>query len=169
MCSLIFSGAAVLKVWKQNWNVHFFVSFYSLKQTKKNSQTMKEEILCLTEIMDRKSICTDVSYKWRIIVYKHLEDLPDTGEVSGVGVGALLSLSGVGREVGWGGRLLTFPAFRMGGYWRWALIRCWALIWINTVSHQQPSYSGLCSPGQSNSTYLWYDPWVQTFHSITSR
>ena len=40
---------------------------------------MKEEILCLTEIMDRKSICTDVSYKWRIIVYKHLEDLPDTG------------------------------------------------------------------------------------------
>ena len=33
---------------------------------------MKEEILCLTEIMDRKSICADVSYKWRITVYKHL-------------------------------------------------------------------------------------------------
>ena len=37
-----------------------------------------------------------------------------------MGVGALLSLSGIGREVGWGGRLfeagrlLTFSAFRMG-------------------------------------------------------
>ena len=35
--------------------------------------------------------------------------------------------------VGWGGRLfeagclLTFPAFRMGAYSRWALIRGWAL------------------------------------------
>ena len=40
---------------------------------------------------------------------------------------------------GWGGRLfevgrsLTFSAFRMGGYSRWALIRVWALIRINTV------------------------------------
>ena len=39
---------------------------------------MKEEILCLTEIMDWKSIYADVSYKWHITVYKHLEDLPDT-------------------------------------------------------------------------------------------
>ena len=31
------------------------------------------------------------------------------------------------------GRLLTFFAFRMGAYSRWALIRCWALIRINTV------------------------------------
>ena len=31
------------------------------------------------------------------------------------------------------GRLLTFPAFRMGAYSRWALIRGWALIRINTV------------------------------------
>ena len=29
--------------------------------------------------------------------------------------------------------LLTFSAFRMGSYWRWALIRGWALIRINTV------------------------------------
>ena len=42
---------------------------------------------------------------------------------------------------GWGGRLfeagrlLTFPAFRMGAYSRWALIRGWALIRINTVVH----------------------------------
>ena len=52
---------------------------------------------------------------------------------------AYLSLSGSGREVGWGGclfeagRLLTFSAFRMGAYSRWALIRGWALIRINTV------------------------------------
>jgi len=52
---------------------------------------------------------------------------------------AYLSLSGSGRKVGWGGRLfeagclLTFPAFRMGAYSRWALIRGWALIRINTV------------------------------------
>ena len=41
--------------------------------------------------------------------------------------------------VGWGGRLfeagrlLTFSAFRMGAYSKWALIRGWALIRINTV------------------------------------
>ena len=62
--------------------------------------------------------------------------------MGGVGVGALLSLSGIGREVGWGGllfeagRLLTFSAFRMGAYSRWALIRSWALIRINTVRAQ---------------------------------
>ena len=33
------------------------------------------------------------------------------------------------------GRLLTFSTFRMGAYSRWALIRGWALIRINTV-HQ---------------------------------
>ena len=52
---------------------------------------------------------------------------------------AYLSLSGSGREVGWGGhlfeagRLLTFSAFRMGAYSRLALIGGWALIRINTV------------------------------------
>ena len=57
----------------------------------------------------------------------------------GVGVVAYLSLSGSGREVGWSGRLfeagrlLTFSAFTMGAYSRWALIRGWALIRINTV------------------------------------
>ena len=48
-------------------------------------------------------------------------------------------------EVGgkWGGRLfeagrlLTFSAFRMGAYSRWALIRGWALIRINTVIQGQ--------------------------------
>ena len=58
----------------------------------------------------------------------------------GVGVVAYLSLSASGRKVGCGGRLfevgrlLTFSAFRMGAYSRWALIRGWALIQINTVS-----------------------------------
>ena len=55
-----------------------------------------------------------------------------------------LSLSVRGR--GWGGggrlfeagRLLTFSAFRMGAYSRWALIRGWALIRINTVIHLTP-------------------------------
>ena len=48
-----------------------------------------------------------------------------------MGVVAYSSLSG--RKVGWGGRLLTFSAFRMGPYLRWALIRGWALIRINTL------------------------------------
>ena len=33
-----------------------------------------------------------------------------------MGVVAYLSLGGRGREVAWGGRLLTFSAFRMGAY-----------------------------------------------------
>ena len=31
-------------------------------------------------------------------------------------------------------RLLTFSAFRMGAYSRWALIRGWVLLRINTVN-----------------------------------
>ena len=46
-------------------------------------------------------------------------------------------LSLIGRRRGGrlfeGGRLLTFSAFRMGAYSRWAVIRDWALIRINTV------------------------------------
>ena len=34
------------------------------------------------------------------------------------------------------GRLLTFSAFRMGAYSRWALIRSWVLIQMNTVNEQ---------------------------------
>ena len=48
---------------------------------------------------------------------------------------AYLSLIG-GRRGGplfEAGCLLTFSAFRMGAYSRWALIRGWALIRINTV------------------------------------
>ena len=47
-----------------------------------------------------------------------------------------LSLSGRGRggRLFEAGRLLTFSAFRMGAYSRWALVRGWALIRINTVN-----------------------------------
>ena len=43
----------------------------------------------------------------------------------GLGVGALLSLSGSGMGRRWGG---------VGAYSRWALIRGWALIRINAVT-----------------------------------
>ena len=46
-------------------------------------------------------------------------------------------LSLIGRRRGGrlfeAGRLLTFSAFRMGAYSKWALIGGWALIRINTV------------------------------------
>ena len=38
-----------------------------------------------------------------------------------------------------------------------------------TANNNSWSCSGLCSPGRSNSTYLWNDSWVQTFHSYTLR
>ena len=44
-----------------------------------------------------------------------------------------LSVWGGGGRLFKAGRLLTFSAFRMGAYSRWALIRGWALIRINTV------------------------------------
>ena len=47
---------------------------------------------------------------------------------------------------GGGGRLLTFSAFRMGAYPRWALIRGWALVQINTViTNQQSGFRSLHS------------------------
>ena len=56
--------------------------------------------------------------------------------MGGVGVSTYLSL--IGRRRGGrlfeAGCLLTFSACRMGAYSRWALIRGWALIRINTVS-----------------------------------
>ena len=61
----------------------------------------------------------------------------------GVVVVTYLSSSGSGREVGWGGRLLTFSAFRMGAYSRWALIRGWALIRINTVFRMLRNNAGV--------------------------
>ena len=40
---------------------------------------------------------------------------------------------GGGERLFEAGRLLTFSAFRMGAYSRWALIWGWTLIGINTV------------------------------------
>ena len=40
------------------------------------------------------------------------------------------------------GRLLTFPTYRVGAYWRWALIGGWALNRINTV----PQFKMLIMP-----------------------
>ena len=68
-------------------------------------------------------------------------------------------MSLIGRGRGWGGRLfeagrlLTFSAFRMGAYSRWALIRGWALIRINTVSQTALGY--LVMPTQSNCIYVY--------------
>ena len=42
-------------------------------------------------------------------------------------MGAYLVSSERGRGMGWGGRLLTFSAFRIGACLRWMLIRGWAL------------------------------------------
>ena len=55
--------------------------------------------------------------------------------MGGVGVSAYLSLilRRRGGRLFEAGFLLTFSAFRMGAYSRWALIRGWALIRINTV------------------------------------
>ena len=54
----------------------------------------------------------------------------------GVGVSAYLSClgEGGGGRLIEAGRLLTFSAFSMGAYSRWAQIRGWALIRINTVA-----------------------------------
>ena len=49
------------------------------------------------------------------------------GAGSRVRVGTYLSLSVRGRGWGGGGRLLTFSAFWMGAYSKWALTRGWAL------------------------------------------
>ena len=47
-------------------------------------------------------------------------------------------------------RLLTFYAFRMGAYSRWALIRAWALIRINTVYTKVGERSGSTDPPKEN-------------------
>ena len=67
-------------------------------------------------------------------LYNTLKKTPSLGKVSSSSYSIFyLNLSGRGRGVGWAERLLTFSAFRMGVYSRWALIRSWAPIRINTV------------------------------------
>ena len=78
-------------------------------------------------------------------LYNTLKKTPSSGKcliriysLKWVGWGwALISVwlgGGGGGRLFEAGRLLTFSAFRMGTYSRWALIRGWALIRINTVS-----------------------------------
>ena len=97
-------------------------------------------VIAKREDVTKQGFCQILSRKLRLRGSLLLELIQFLGD--GVGVGALLSLSGIRREVAWGGRifqagrLLTFSAFRMGAYSRWALIRGWALIRINTVHRQ---------------------------------
>ena len=67
---------------------------------------------------------------------------------SGWGGGEPAYLSLIGRRrcgrLFEAGRLLTFSAFRMGAYSRWALIRGWALIRINTVISYFPIVNKIC-------------------------
>ena len=66
-------------------------------------------------------------------------------------------LSLCGREWSGGGHLLTFSAFRMGTYSRWALIRGWALIRINTVYvHVARVAKRICTM-KKNGIYILFD------------
>ena len=69
-----------------------------------------------------------------------------------MGVSAYLSLIGGGGGGGGrlfeAGRLLTFFAFRMGAYLRWAVTRGWALIRINTVIQDRHKLSDQLKIGQ---------------------
>ena len=62
--------------------------------------------------------------------------------------------------MGWGGRLfeagclLTFSAFGMGAYSRWALIRGWALIRINTVPNKLSRAHGAVRVGVAGQPFL---------------
>ena len=71
-------------------------------------------------------------------------------------------LSLIGRRRGGrlfeAGRLLTFWAFRMGAYSRWALIRGWALIRINTVFKEVKKEEKITFPSSSRAVYAVLKP-----------
>ena len=54
-----------------------------------------------------------------------------------------------------GGRLSTFSAFMMGAYSRWALIRGWALIRINTTLAMQPVKTDTNQMNTNQNTKTW--------------
>ena len=99
-------------------------------------------VLTKREDVTKQGFCKTLLRKLRLRGSLKLILIPFLGG-RGKGVGAYLRLSGSGREVGWSGggrlfeagRLLTFAAFRMGAYSRWAPTR------INTVKQIQ---SNLC-------------------------
>ena len=77
--------------------------------------------------------------------------------------------------MGWGGRLfeagrsLTFSAFGMGAYSRWALIRGWALNRINTVNTVYMTlvilapHEILITINETAFTGHWSDDWLSDF------
>ena len=77
-------------------------------------------VIAKREDVTKQGFCQILSRKLRLRGSLLLELIQFLGD--GLGVGALLSLSGIRREVAWGGRifeagrLLTFSAFRMGAY-----------------------------------------------------
>ena len=63
-----------------------------------------------------------------------------------------------------GANILSFFASSSVSRWKF----CWKF-WMEQLKRichcqQQQFYSGLPSPGWSNSIYFWNDSWVQTFH-----
>ena len=63
-------------------------------------------------------------------------------------------------------RLLTFSAFRKGAYSRWALIRGWALIRINTVNHLRKADIFLNNNNNNNNNNgLLTDPQIFSCYS----
>ena len=93
------------------------------------------------QILWRKRIRLRGSLLLALIIQFFCVSEGEAGRV-GVRVGAYWVWVGRGGLCGGGGRLfqagrlLTFSAFRMGAYSRWALIWGWVLIWINTVFTQ---------------------------------
>jgi len=69
------------------------------------------------------------------------------------------------------GRLLDRVSFQTTSVTCLFLLAYWEVCYNNSpiTGLQQQSYSGLRSPGRSNSTYFWNDSWVQTFHSYTEK
>ena len=89
-----------------------------------------------------------------------------------VGVSAYLSLilRRRGGRLFEAGRLLTLSAFRMGAYSRWALIRGWALIRINTVRHIGAPFwcTNMAAGNQQIHLEFTFSIKALSFHSRTS-
>ena len=99
------------------------------------------------EDVTKQCFCKILSRKLRLRGSLLLVLIPFWGVVWGRGWALIQVWVGVAGMWGGGGRLfergrlLTFSAFRMGAYSRWALIRGWALIRINTVFANRLSFS----------------------------
>ena len=96
-------------------------------------------VITKPEDVTKQGFCKTLWRKLRLRGSLLLVFIPFWGVVDVRGCAPISVWVGVGG--GWcrggslfeAGRLLTFSSFRMGAYSRWALIRGWALIRINTV------------------------------------